>query len=140
VSTQALEILERTGGLVPRVPQPAPVLLERRGQVSRLVARWNDALADSLAAMNLYLDEPKDRRRAAIERIRRAAGPGCRNEGPFVVQNALRGRWRMRCQNGDLQVAITLAPTEPAKVQFFQVRPLSRDAVLESAPACQPHR
>jgi CubicO group peptidase (beta-lactamase class C family) len=136
LSTQALEILEGTGGLVPRVPQPAPVLLERREQVSRLVARWNDALADSIAAMNLYLDEPKDRRRAAIERILRAAGPDCRNEGPFVVQNALRGRWRMRCQNGDVQVAITLAPTEPATVQYLQVTPLARDAVLEPGPTC----
>ncbi|MGK2935611.1 MAG: serine hydrolase domain-containing protein [Gemmatimonadaceae bacterium] len=140
ISTQALEALARTGGLEPRVPQPTPVLLERREQVSRVVARWNDALADSLAAMNLYLDEPKDRRRAAIERVRAAAGDECRNEGPFVVANALRGRWRMRCRDSDLLVAITLAPTEPAKVQFLQVTRLGRDAVLESAPACQSHR
>ena len=136
LSTQALEILARTGGLVARMPQPAPVLLERREHVSRLVARWDDALADSIAAMNLYLDEPKDRRRAAIERILRAAGPNCRNEGPFVAQNALRGRWRMRCGNGDLQVVITLAPTEPAKVQYLHVTPLARDAVLEPGPTC----
>ncbi|MEX1187176.1 MAG: serine hydrolase domain-containing protein [Gemmatimonadaceae bacterium] len=136
VSTQALEILQRTGGLVPRVPQPAPVLLERREQVSRLVARWSDALADSLAAMNLYLDEPKDRRRAAIERLRSTAGDECRNEGPFVVANALRGRWRMRCRDGDLQISITLAPTEPAKVQYLQVTPLAREAALEPGPAC----
>ena len=136
VTTQALEALARTGGLVPRVPQPSPVLVERRRQVSQLVTAWNDALADDLAAMNLYLDEPKDRRRAAIERIRAAAGDDCRNDGPFVVQNALRGRWRMRCSNGDLLVSITLAPTEPAKVQFLQVTPLARDASLDPAPVC----
>jgi CubicO group peptidase (beta-lactamase class C family) len=136
VSTQALEILQRTGGLVPRVPQPAPVLLERREQVSRLVTQWDDALADSLAAMNLYLDEPKDRRRAAIERVRGAAGDDCRNEGPFVVVNALRGRWRMRCRDGDLLVSITLAPIEPAQVQFMPVTPVAREAVLEPVPAC----
>jgi CubicO group peptidase (beta-lactamase class C family) len=136
VSTRALEILQRSGGLVPRVPQPAPVLLERREQVSRLVARWDDALADSLAAMNLYLDEPRDRRRVAIERVRADAGDECRNEGSFVVANALRGRWRMRCRAGDLQISITLAPTEPTKVQFLQVIPLAREAVLEPGPAC----
>ena len=136
LSTQALDALARTGGLVPRAPQPAPMLLERREQVSRLVARWNDALADSLAAMNLYLDEPKDRRRAAIERLRAEAGDDCRNEGPFLAQNALRGRWRMRCRDADLLVAITLAPTEPAKVQFLQVTPLARDASLRPAPVC----
>lgn len=136
VSTEALDVLARTGGLAPREAQPAPVLLERREQVSRLVARWSDSLADSLAAMNLYLDEPKDRRRAEIERIRRAAGDDCREEGPFVVQNALRGRWRMRCRDGDLMLAITLAPTEPAKVQFLQVSRIARDAGIAMGPVC----
>jgi hypothetical protein len=110
--------------------------MERREQVSRLVARWDDALADSLAAMNLFLDEPKERRRIAIERIRAEAGGDCRNDGPFVVTNALRGRWRMRCKDGDLLVAITLAPTEPAKVQFLQVAPIAREAGLEPVPTC----
>lgn len=136
VTTQALEALARTGGLEARVPQPSPVLVERREQVSRLVTAWEDALADDLAAMNLYLDDPKDRRRAAIERVRAAAGDDCRNDGPFVAQNALRGRWRMRCRNGDLLVSITLAPTNPAKVQFLQVTPRARDAAIESAPVC----
>ena len=134
---QALQILARTGALVPREPQPSPVLLARRDQVTRLVNQWNDALADSLAAMNLFLDEPKPRRRAAIERVRTAAGGSCRNEGEFVVENALRGRWRMRCATGDLRVAITLAPTEPATVQFLEVVPLAREASLMPAPACR---
>jgi CubicO group peptidase (beta-lactamase class C family) len=134
---QALQILARTGGLVPREPQPAPVLLARREQVSRLVTRWDNALADSIAAMNLYLDESKDRRRVAIERVRTQAGDDCRNEGPFVVENALRGRWRMRCGTGDVRVSITLAPTEPAKVQFLEVVPLGRDQTLAQAAACR---
>lgn len=137
VSDQALELLSRTGGLVPRVAQPAPVLLQMREQVSRLVTRWDDALADSVAAMNLYLDLSKDRRRAAIERVRLQAGDGCRNEGPFVAENALRGRWRMRCASGDLRLAITLAPTEPARVQFLEVVSMARDQSLEAMPVCR---
>jgi CubicO group peptidase (beta-lactamase class C family) len=137
VTEQALELLSRTGGLAPRVPQPAPVLLERQAQVSRLVTRWDDALADSLAAMNLYLDESKDRRRAAIERLRLQAGGDCRNPGTLQAENALRGRWRMRCRTGDLRVSITLAPTEPARVQFLEVTPLGREESLEAAPVCR---
>jgi hypothetical protein len=113
------------------------VLLERREQVSRLVARWSEPLADSLAAMNLFLDEPKERRRAALDRLRTAAGGECRDEGPFVAENALRGRWRMRCANGDLRVTITLAPTEPAQVQFLDVRPMARDESLDPPPVCR---
>ena len=134
---QAMQILARTGALEPREPQPAPVLLERREQVTRLVTRWDNALADSVAAMNLFLDESKDRRRAAIERVRSAAGDQCRADGPFVVENALRGRWRMRCANGDLRVSITLAPTEPAKVQFVEVVAIAREASLMPGAACR---
>ncbi|MGQ0646010.1 MAG: serine hydrolase domain-containing protein, partial [Gemmatimonadaceae bacterium] len=124
VGEQALNLLAASGGLLPREPQPAPVLLERREQVSRLINQWNNGLADSLAAMNLYLDESKERRRIAIEGLRSRAGNSCRTEGPFVVENALRGVWRLRCASGDLRVSITLAPTEPAKVQLLHVEPM----------------
>jgi CubicO group peptidase (beta-lactamase class C family) len=137
VTEEALGVLARTGGLEPRAPRPSPVLLARREQVTRLVTRWNDALADSVAAMNLYLDESRDRRRASIERLRFQVGDGCRNEGPFLAENALRGRWRMRCASGDLRVTITLAPTEPATVQFLEVRAMAPDESLAPAPVCR---
>jgi hypothetical protein len=136
-TTQALEALARTGGLVQREPAPAPILLTRREQVSRLIASWSNPLADSLAAMNLYLDESKDRRRASIEALRAKAGGNCRSEGPLVAENALRGRWRMRCAGGDLRATITLAPTEPAGVQFLDVAPMRREDTLASAPVCR---
>ena len=132
---RALQLLAETGGLVPRAPQPSPVLLTRQEQVSRLVASWDDALADTVAAMNLYLDESKDRRRADIQRLVSDAGGDCRPEGSMIAENALRGRWRMRCANGDLFVAITLAPTTPALVQFLGVRPLRREESLAAPPA-----
>jgi CubicO group peptidase (beta-lactamase class C family) len=137
VTGRELELLSGTGGLVPRAAQPAPVLVQRREQVTRLVTRWDDALADSIAAMNLYLDQSKDRRRAAIEQLRREAGDNCRNEGPFEVENALRGSWRMRCRNADLRVSITLAPTEPARVQYLDVAALGRDESLAPEPTCR---
>ena len=137
VSGQALELLAGTGGLAPRAAQPAPVLVQRRDQVSRLVNRWDDALADSIAAMNLYLDHSRKRRRAAIEQLRREVGGECRNEGPLEAENALRGSWRMRCGNGDLHVSITLAPTRPAGVQFLEVKRLARDERPAPASACR---
>ena len=133
----ALGLLSRTGGLVPRAPEPAPVLLERQAQVSRLVARWDEALADSVAAMNLYLDESKPRRQIAIARLVEQAGGQCRMSGPLEAENALRGRWRMRCAGGDLRVSITLAPTIPAQVQFLDVRPMARDESLAPPPSCR---
>jgi hypothetical protein len=50
----------------------------------------------------------------------------------------LRGVWRMQCASGALSVGITLAPTEPARVQQFTVVPMRADAVLGPAPLCRP--
>jgi hypothetical protein len=108
-----------------------------REQVTRLVTRWDDALADSVAAMNLFLDESKSRRQAQIERVRLQVGDRCAPEGAFVVENALRGRWRLRCATGDLRVSITLAPTTPARVQYLDVAPIGRDESLAPAPFCR---
>jgi hypothetical protein len=137
VSEQAIELMARTGALVPRAPQAAPVLNERRDQVSRLVMNWSEPLADSLAAMNLFLDESKPRRKATIERLKSTVGDNCRNEGELVALNALRGSWRMRCSNGDLRVTITLAPTEPATVQALSVSAMKREDNLEPLPVCR---
>ena len=136
VADSALTLLERTGGLAARAPQPAPVLLQRQAQVSRLVGRWDDALADSIAAVNLYLDESKERRRAGIEALVRKAGGECRRAGRLEAENALRGSWRMRCRHGDLRVAITLAQTVPAGVQFLELRALEKEESLKPATAC----
>lgn len=137
VVEQVVELLRRSGGLEARVPQPAPVLELRRAQVTQLVTQWSQPLADSMAAMNLFRDESAERRAAQIAQLRDAAGGACRAEGPMVVENALRGQWRMRCAQGDLLLRITLAPTEPAQVQFLSVTPLARDAALPTAQVCR---
>jgi len=137
VVEQSLQAMARTGGLVAREPQPAPVLLTRQGQVTRLLTSWNAVLADSLAAMNLYLDQSKPRRQAAYEKIVAQAGGSCRPEGSIVAENALRGEWRLRCATGDLRVTITLAPTEPAGVQQLDVAPMRREDSLMPAAVCR---
>ena len=102
---------------------PSPALIDARDKVSRLVASWDDRLADSIAAENLFLDQTKDRRRAEIERLRAPSAPARRGSGFDTVENALRGSWTMSCEKGKLEVAITLAPTMPPTVQFLSVRP-----------------
>jgi CubicO group peptidase (beta-lactamase class C family) len=122
--TAAFEVLAREGALAPRAVQPAPVLLAMQEQVTRLVQRWQQPLADSIAAMNLVRDEAAPRRAAQIARLVEEAGGDCRADGTIQPENALRGQWVMRCATGALAVGITLAPTEPARVQALSVRPL----------------
>jgi CubicO group peptidase (beta-lactamase class C family) len=46
VTTAAFEALAKSGALQMRMPQPSPALISARDKVSRLVDRWDDALAD----------------------------------------------------------------------------------------------
>ncbi len=123
VFSQALELLQNTGALRPRMANPSPALVKARSEVSQLVMAWDDSLADRIAAVNLYLDRSKDRRRREIADLRAKVGT-CRAPDQFTfVENALRGTWTLACERGNLDIAVTLAPTIPPAVQFLQVSP-----------------
>jgi hypothetical protein len=118
----AIDRLDRTGGLLRREVRPSAALVAARDDVSKLVVRWDDVLADRIAAENLFLDRSKDRRRKEIDDLRAKLG-ACTAPARFdLVENALRGQWTMSCERGALQVAITLAPTMPPGVQYLAVR------------------
>jgi hypothetical protein len=115
----AFDALLKTGGLQPRMPQPSAGLVAARDAVSKLIVRWDDSDADRIAAVNLFLDRSKDRRRAEIDALRTQVGSCAMPDRFDTVENALRGDWTMRCERGNVQVAITLAPTAPPAVQFL---------------------
>jgi CubicO group peptidase (beta-lactamase class C family) len=121
VFSQALEVLKKAGALTPRMAEPSAALVKARTDVSQLIIKWDDALADRVAAGNLFLDRSKDRRRREIEDLRAKVG-ACKPADRFTfVENALRGTWTLACDRGDLGVSITLAPTMPPTVQFLDV-------------------
>jgi hypothetical protein len=129
------DTLVKNGKIQRRAIAASPALIEARDAVSRLVIKWDDALADRIAAQNLFLDQSKDRRRALIESLRARTG-ACMPPADFDdVENALRGRWTMKCERENLHVSITLAPTMPPKVQFLAVDPAP--AVASRTDNCQ---
>ena len=137
VADDAIEALDRTGGLKPRVPQPSAALTRAQADVTSLVRRWDEALADRIAADNLYLDTPKAERRARLESVRAQVGE-CRGEAPAIeAENALRGQWTIACDGGWVRVGITLAPTVPPRVQQWTVVPI-RAADGPPKPAARP--
>jgi CubicO group peptidase (beta-lactamase class C family) len=132
----ALEALAKTGALQPRAVQPSPALVEARNAVTQLVVRWDDRLAQRIAAGNLFLDLSADRRRAQIEALRKETGACTADRDRFdAVENALRGQWTIGCERGKLLASITLAPTMPPGVQFLSVRPAPPE--IPRPQACQ---
>jgi CubicO group peptidase (beta-lactamase class C family) len=121
--TTALELLAKTGAMQRRMPVPSPGLIEARDNVSRLIRRWDDALANRIVAENLFLDRSKERRRREIDELKAKVGE-CKPPDSFHnVENALRGTWTLQCERGTIGVSITLAPTMPPTVQFLEVMP-----------------
>jgi CubicO group peptidase (beta-lactamase class C family) len=136
---EAIDALARTGALQPRVAQPSPALVSARDRVSRLVMHWDAGLATTLAAENLFLDSSADRRHAQIDQLRATVG-ACTAASSFDhVENALRGDWTMNCERGRLQVAITLAPTIPPKVQFLSITEAPADGPVQQGSCAQRH-
>ena len=117
----AAAAMHRTGAMQPRVIQPSRALLSAQRDVSQLVNKWDDALANRIAADNLFLDETAARRAARLRELNAKHG-ACTPATSIDAENALRGRWRMQCERGWLDVVITLAPTAPPQVQFIHVQ------------------
>ena len=132
----AMDALRRTGALQPRVIQPSPALVEMQDAVTRLVGQWDEALADRIAAHNLFLDQPQAQRRQALEGLRAKVG-ACRAQGRIDAENALRGTWDLACERGTLRAAITLAPTMPPRVQWLVVQDVPPGAPPRRQPACR---
>ena len=113
------EILRRTGGLLPRVPPASPALLAARNDVLALLDRWDDGAAQRVAADNFFLDQPLAQRREEMARLRERHGR-CR-PGAIQPENWLRGEFRAECERGWVDVALTLAPTVPPRLQWLRL-------------------
>src|SRR5215208_3421183 len=118
-----LSALYRTGALQPRVVQPSQALVNAQADVSQLIIKWDDALANRIAADNLFLDVPAAVRANRWKGLAEQHG-ACRPATKIDPENALRGEWRMMCDRGWLNVFITLAPTMPPKVQLINITPV----------------
>jgi CubicO group peptidase (beta-lactamase class C family) len=137
VASEAIAMLVRRGELRPRAAAASPALLAARDAVTTLINRWDDRLADRIAAENLFLDESRERRRAAIESLGAKVG-ACRADRPFEVENALRGAWTLTCERGSLRASITLAPSMPPAVQYLSVAAVDPAAPRAAGPCAAP--
>ena len=128
-ASEALRRLVQASSAPARQRLPAPALVAAQAGINQLVARWDEALADSLFAENFFLDEDRDQRRATLAALTLRHG-ALRTDGALRVTNALRGRWRLIGQRGRCWLWISLAPTTPPRVQALQIT-----SVLPPGPA-----
>ena len=116
----AIAAFNKTGALKPRVVKPSPALLKAQADISQLIIKWDDALANRITADNFFLDAAAEVRRPRWEALAKDHG-ACRPATTIDPENALRGGWRMMCDRGWLDVFITLSPTTEPKVQAIGI-------------------
>jgi hypothetical protein len=109
----------------------APALETARQQVIRLLAEWDQSLAESLFADNFFLDRDLDHWRREWSALRDKHGH-LTPDGSFAVENWLRGEWRMAGERGWCQIFITLTPTVPPLIQELEII-----STLPPSPALQ---
>ena len=132
VALAQLVALVGADGVVARRPRPMPRVTGAIAVVERLLERWDDAEADAWFAMNMDLDEPRERRREALQAaVTQVGGPFRLDESrPLESDSAAHRRWWLRGERGWLRCGLLVSPEPVPRIQAFAVT-----AVVEPSTA-----
>ena len=121
IGEQMLRALVR-GHVAPiRRITPAPPTAAARDAIERLLDSWDDDLAAATFSMNVNLDEPIERRRAEIARLREAHGALRRSDEAPSCDSPFHLAWWLEGDRGRVHVEITMDPQPTPKVQYLQL-------------------
>ncbi|HSO29456.1 MAG TPA: serine hydrolase domain-containing protein [Candidatus Sulfomarinibacteraceae bacterium] len=123
LSRELMAALLSTGAMPARRIRPAAATTAARAAVERLLDRWDAEVAAGLFAMNVELDEPLERRRAEIDRLRAAHGPlRLDPDLPEESETGLHLAWWLAGERGGrVRVEIRLSPESPPRVQTLDI-------------------
>ena len=123
VVNDALRGLVGAGVARRRPVAPLPATERAVAAVDRLLDEWDDGAADALFAMNVDLDDPRGRRRLAVEAAVAAVGRPLRPDPgrtPTSSTPAERTWWR-RGERGWLRIEAKLTPEPAPRLQWLAV-------------------
>jgi CubicO group peptidase (beta-lactamase class C family) len=132
-ATDALAALIAGGAAPYRRPRPHAAVAAAVADVERLLASWDDALADRLFAPNVDLDEPLTRRRSAIEQLVATHGP-LRRGGEIEASTPTGAEWTLAGDRGHVRADLLLNAEVPPRVQALGLVSVpTPSAALEAA-------
>ncbi|HEY5628452.1 MAG TPA: serine hydrolase domain-containing protein [Candidatus Limnocylindrales bacterium] len=131
VTDAALHGLVEAGVAARRAVVPLPATERAAATVDHLLEAWDEASADALFAMNMDLDEPRERRRRAVEAaVATVGGPLRADAGRAGTSDTPAERtWWRRGERGWLRVQARLTPEATPRLQSLAV-----EAVLDPSP------
>ncbi|MCJ7712179.1 MAG: beta-lactamase family protein, partial [Chloroflexi bacterium] len=104
---------------------PAPAVAAFRPLVEGLLENWDDGVADATFAMNMDLDEPRDVRRSAAQKIADELGPFHPHPArPDESASPADLAWWLRGERGWLRLSILVTPEPEPRLQQLALRPV----------------
>jgi CubicO group peptidase (beta-lactamase class C family) len=121
MNNQMLPFIIEKAGLSP-IPVPvSPILKKRQNELVALLPSWQNAEKSGIFAENFFMDYFTDLLKAEAEGIFEKAGKIVKvNE--IVAENALRGKFLIECEKGNVEVSFTMSPENPPLIQAYSIR------------------
>ena len=114
------KLLFETLELRPRQLPVSNFLGERQAQIAQLIQNWNTELEAKILAENFYLDKSREDRMIEVHDVLDKAG-SIENIDEIEPSNQLRGSFKIKAENGVVNVFFTLTPEKYPKVQQLDI-------------------
>jgi CubicO group peptidase (beta-lactamase class C family) len=119
---EATELFRKAGLLGKPEVTAVPALLDARATVGRLLGAWDADAAKQLFEPTFFSYQSVDKLAEQFAKLAKDHG-ACQPDGGFEAVNWLRGRWRLRCERGEIIFAAALSP---------RANPLLQELIWES--------
>jgi CubicO group peptidase (beta-lactamase class C family) len=117
----AVKTLSARGAMEKRRTPISPALGSAEKAVLPLLEHWDDSLAAKLFDKTFFQYNPPERLHWELETLHQQHGR-CQTTGEISPLNALRGRFQLACDRGQIDVQIALTPDEPSRIQWVALR------------------
>ena len=119
-TNQIAKLLFETIDIQSRQLPVSDVLVERQGQVAHLIQSWDKDLEATILAENFYLDKSREHRILEVQEVLDRAG-AIQSMDEIEPINQLRGSFKLKTENGVIDIYFTLTPEKNPKVQHLEV-------------------
>lgn len=92
----------------------------------RLLANWDNQLADDWFAVNMDLDQPRNERMSAILALGTSGTKVSRDTGSLTTTTPAHAKWQVISDSVRIEVELLMSPTTPPKIQTLKVAKASQ--------------
>jgi CubicO group peptidase (beta-lactamase class C family) len=125
INMRVLDSLLASSQISPRAIPVSRILAQRQKELVGILSHWNQAKSSGIFAENFFLDYFPDQLQKESDALFKQMG-AIRKVDDMVPENNLRGKFRLQCERGDLEVSFTLTPENPPLIQEFHIREMKK--------------